>query len=507
MKILTSDWLKYLEGAFRSIPTSSYVAFITVFSLAALSYSYYGISLTLDQEGLGSITSRMNEMEMNYRGAARPLLWLISSRLMPGSFMPVLNILIASACLSLAAILCSRVFSHSTLSATLSASILATFPLFSASLPLHLWNVAFGISYLTACAALYLVALSGRWVTAGFLLALTFSNYQSSVGLFCAGIVARMVYLATFEEDAGELFRLALRALFAGLLGALIYAPIFLYFSSSASGYSAAQTEVISSFKGLGSNLLNIISINFQRATGEEFYRQKVPLLFAALFALYGLFSAWEIALSRGKLAAIYLGGIALAWLALIVVATPVELFLEGSFLWSRGAIALAMPVSLACAVLVDQKRSILLKNLAVLVSFLLIFSFVQYHNVSAFTQQMINKHNFALGIRIADRIEQLDEYDRSQNYRIVAANLSWEPVHAAGSRIFTSNNVTNVYAYQFRWYVGNHFKILGMNNVEFHDSAEQVLESHKHLIDTMRAWPQKGSVQIAEDNVIIIKF
>ena len=502
------DWIEYLEEYFSSIPKSSYLSFFIVFAFLILTYSYYAIAVTLDQEGLGSITERGEYMINAYRGAARPILWFLSSRVLSGSFMPVLNMTIACALLTWASLLYSGIFANRTIVArVIPALVMATFPLFSAALPLHLWNVAFGLSYLTACAALYLVVVHERWVFAGILLTVTFANYQPSVGFFFAGVVARVIYSLSTERDFVGIRRLIVNGVLAGVLGASLYAPIFLYLSMGASGYAAQQTTIIANPGALFANILEVLWPNFKRASGAGFYHTNIQLVFVALFFIYVLtafYQAWKT--YRGY-AVVSLSVVFLGWCLMLLAATPIELFLEGKFLWNRASTALAIPISLVCAVLLQKQSSTVARNLTTLLSVYLIFTFVQYHHASAFSQHMTNKHNFSVGIRIADRIEQLADYDKSKKYTIVAANLGWYSVHAAGSRNYTSDNVTNVYAWQFRWFIGNHFKIIGLNNVGHNPAPNKVLKFEKELLNTMPAWPTAGSIAITSDDVIIIKF
>jgi hypothetical protein len=502
------DWIQSLEGYFSTIPRSSYIAFLIVFACLLLTYSYYAIAVTLDQEGLGSITARSEVMELNYRGAARPLLWFVSTRVLSSSFMPVLTMILACLLLTWASLLYSAIFaSTSIIERVIPALALATFPILGAALPLHLWNVALGLSYLTACGALYLVVVHGRWVIAAGLLALTFSNYQPSTGFFFAGMVARLIYVLSIQKDFGELRRLIIQGALAGVLGAALYAPVFLYFTSSASGYTAQQTALISSLGEFWSNLQEVLTYNFKRASGATFYRTGIERVFLILFFLYALVVALAAWKSYKYQAGVLVAVLVIAWPLLLLAATPIELVLEGQFMWDRAATALAIPVSLVCAVLLHQRVSNAARNLALLLSVYLVFTFVQYQHVSAFSQHMINKQNFALGNRIADRIEQLPAYDKSRTYTIVAANLGWYGVPAAGSRTFTSNYVTNVYAGQLGWYIGNHFKMIGLNNVDFNHSPDAALKVEKKLLKSMPAWPAAGSVVITEDDVIFVKF
>lgn len=356
---------------------------------------------------------------------------------------------------------------------------------------------------------MYIVYFHGLWIVSALLLLLTYTIYQPSIGLFTAMVFVLTIQPIWSDKKIMEVIRNNFGFLISSckslLCGSLLYLPIYLYMSSFATdGYTAQQNARVTSVREIAENVYIILKTSLGKLIGRPHFHEDMGVIFFAVVLL----SIAVILVNNSVKNSVIKLVICLPLLLLAILACfPVYVFLSNQYLFPRVSIALAVVVVALYSIPLLQRKFALIRNISFFIALITIYSFLQFHNVNSFSQQMTNLHNFSLAIRIADRIETSPQYSSKKRYRIFSSGNAYRAVAAAGSRAYATPIVTNVYGRAFNWYVSNHFKMIGLANVSYDWNGKKHHELSEDIIDKMPSWPAEGSIQFLPKDRIVIKF
>lgn len=508
--MIEKDLIIELDKIIKSIPLANYLIFACIFLGTLMAYVYFGLVPTYDQEGLGSIASRLDKIGMNYVGAARPLLWFISAYIGTGSFLPLLNIIFACVLLSLCAHMVSKMLgAKRPLESVIIGLLFSTSPFWSATLSLHLWNLGFSISYLFTILAVFLTYFKRKWVVASFLLFLVYNIYQTSIGLYTAMVFSLLVVLPVWSDRSLKeilksntvFFIMSVKSL---LCATVCYIPVYVCMSKISLGYAKTQNEKVSSIAEFVKQIYFVINTSCAKLIGRPSFHESMVTIFLCVVFLCLVVLFINNSFKKGCIKVII--GIPVFFLS-ILACFPISIFLTFPRLFDRVSTALAIVIAVFYAIPLLRCQNTIIRNCSLILSVITIYSFIQFHNVNSFSQQVTNMHNFSLATRIATEIESNPLYSADEMYHISSVMNKYHKVYAAGSRAYSIPRVTNVYGADFRWYITNHFRMIGLENVEFDWVGEASKAASEDLVKKMPKWPEKGSIQFLPENKIIIKF
>ncbi len=485
--------------------------FVTGMIAALACYGFSAMTVTLDQEGFGSIASRMETVAENYSGVGRYLLYFISRYITSGTFTPWLTLMIASGLLSISAVFFVRVFLEKTTTAgILAVAVFVATPFFSSALHLWLWSVAFGIAYLTATAAAYLTLRRGAVWGPSILMIATLLNYQPALGFYLVTLGCYAIFTLSqrpWREGLDILLPVAARAAVALIAGLVSYLTVLQFFGAGNS-YTDRQTSFIASplgiIENIGAALAKIVSLPIERGDFHELFPfVLLGLVIVALIQVaIGVVSKNENPIAKGLTIAV----VALAVVLTPVAITPFNIVLEQPVWFGRTMVSSAAVFAFLVLIAVSSRHAII-SVIGLVLSVVTVWWFAQANNVNSFGQYAMNQYDMITASRMVDRITALEEYNPDIAYQIIAVEPSWRHRSPAPGAADFRPVITYAFVGDFGWYIGNMFSMAGLRNVSAGSNVAPIIERHAEIIDTMEAWPKDGSIVIVEDRYIFVKY
>ncbi|MCP2669697.1 glucosyltransferase domain-containing protein [Maricaulaceae bacterium EIL42A08] len=484
--------------------------FLIAFATALVCHGFHGAAVTLEFEGYGAISARLDQISSNYSGVGRYFLYFLSRHISTASYTPWLTMILACALLSVSAVVFVRLLRDRTdLAAGLAAAIFVAVPFFALALPLWLWSLAFSISYLTAVIAAYLTVRRGAVISSTILLVATLLNYQPALGFFMIAAACYAVYLVTerkWREAKAVLLPAAARSVLALLAAFIVYALTLQIGADN--DYTEQQTGLISSPVDLISNIASsyamIGRVFMERGIFHDYY----PWVLAALFFLAVSRAGLKIVqVNTDRVATVFAAGVVAGAFALMPLAiAPFNVVLDQQTWFDRTLVAAAALVAFLTLFSVGSRLAIISLP-ALALSVVSLWWFAQANNVNAFSQYAMNSYDQATAERMADHIVALEDYDPSVQYQLVAVDPNWRQRSPATGSAQFSPIIRYAFVGEFAFWSRNVFAMAGLHNVTASSNPGEVRLRHEDAIATMDVWPKPGSVMIVEDRYVLVRY
>lgn len=433
--------------------------------------------------------------------------------------LPWLNGLLAVFYISAAAVfICETLGVESRMSALLIGAVTVTFPAVTSTLAYCYVADAYALSFLLACAAVYLLVCRKGLCEAAAAVVLTAVStgiYQAYITVAIALLTASLIIESVFSgESAAHSVKRALKYAVCGI------AAFALYYAVNAAVISLSGIGA-SDYQGI-SDTLSFGKISFFPALGSAFYSfYKFFISFPNGFNLYSAVNILcfaVIAVGWGCAIIKNVRGALLPLIAFYIISVPVgcsALYLANTGLDYHTLMKMSyFTVYIYLIMLCERlafKNGLLnaVKSWTVLLlGAAVVFGNILTANIAYHKLVLSYERSYGILIRISDRIEELDAAGTAEKILVVGAlknsedysvNLPPEITGATDGLILRRDDETvgqSVLTSALRDYCGIDLDFLSGSEAKELKSSESVRN--------MPCWPADGSVSLTDDTVIV---
>lgn len=450
--------------------------------------------------------------------------------------LPWLNGLLGLVYIGLAAVCVCRMFSlHRSVTVALVGALMASFPTITSTMVYSYVADGYCLALLCVCAGAMLLAEGGWRRNAAAVCLLTFSLgiYQAYITVAILLLLMKLADGLLFEEEsAAASLKKAMRFLACGILAGIAYLLILKL------AIAASQTEM-SNYQGI-SGVSASLSLGAGTAKSVN-YAAKITnrilqtirscvlrffkFFFGGEISAYSLFNTVMLALLCGFIgyaalcAQLYRSARRLALLLLYLVCAPfgaTALYLLNPSVDYHNLMTMGYAVFFLFFILFYERldgappRFVLCKNWMILgLSAAIIFNFVLIANISYHKLQMAVERSYGIAIRMADRIEQTEGALECKKLAV----LGYLPHSSEEWSAQVSLDITGVtdglILYGDNSQVGQSVITAVMKDYCNLDYTFASLSERRELaasakVSQMPCWPEKGSVAIVDDYVVL---
>lgn len=488
------------------------VDFAIAFTVCMVCYGYNAAASVFEQETFGSVSDRLATISANYSAPARYLLYAISRYVGTASFTPFLTLCVTASLLSFSAMLFVRLFVTPThLASAMGLAVFVATPFFSLAIPLWLWSIAFGVSYLTATLAAYLLLRRSVVVVPTILLTLTLLNYQPSIGLFLTSFGCHAIWVLMNQEFATAVKAIVLssiKVMSALFVSGTVYFVALKLSQYDISAYTNQQTGFETSAAALLHNistaLLTLVLLPAERGV----FHTHFPWVLGGLAALFSIATVTRsLAVNREAGArALAIAAIAFFCVITLLAIAPFNLVLGEQVWFDRVLVSYASVFAFLVIVTLSVRNS-LVNGVAFLGSVVTLWWFVQFDNVNSFSQYVMNIYDYATTNRLITYIVSSNDYDSSVRYEIVAVGANWSMISPAAGAPDYRPIIHYQYVSNFRFPTANIFAMNGLPNVVDSTAPDAVRARYAETISNLATWPSPRSVRIVDGRYILVRF
>ena len=332
------------------------------------------------------------------------------------------------------------------------------------------------------------------------LLILSFGVYQSVILLYIATVV--VCYLLKVLKDKDNSWKYLGKQIGIFLISAIGYLSIGKILSIGNEGTSYLQSAWLKdSVKQCLINIINCIKPVLKCET--IFYNIGYLISIVLSISLIG-YLIRKKELKIGVIIAI-IGLLAAPFY--IMVITGVDQLKRTQFNYS---FVLGTTMMLAVVMLSKFDKLKLIKNILVAISIAIAFT-QAYHSANLFhTVDITYRNDEMFAQRIIGRIEEQDWYDKEKEYKLIFVGRN----HQDLKNVYAKSEVigSSFFDFDYQYIYGVNSRANAFLNIlgfEFGKPTEQEFEDAKKFVEEnkIKSWPNKDSIQLKDDNKIIVRL
>jgi hypothetical protein len=480
-----------------------------LFAVIAYGYELFNFSLSIDEEGylFKNATEEMHWIRLGRWGT-----YLINIALFPHSLLPFLPTLISICCIAFASVLFVNSEEGDLQSKIIFSLIFISYPLHSYYIAFSTLSASLGIGVVLSVLGFLLVKESLKDSTQKIILILaaivaltiSMSTYQGIFPVFLILILTHLFLKLLNDPDAKvkDLLRCLIRFLIVFVSAYILYFIADRIFKFALLDPSYKQNpQYFDHFIGWGNQpikkvILNLINYTKGYLWGDIFYGMNSirSIFFLIPILLFVIFK---------KVKSIQNRIFSLLLLGLLLLTPFFVMYLIGSNLPPRSLEALPFLMAIIWW-LVSQNVRVGLRMFFLVVA-IMIFVNNTFHTTRLFhTANVTWQADRVMAGRIIERVYHLD----------LPTEMEKIPIAFVGSFRYEENELfiktRDVFgASYFEWNRGqgcirNLYKSMGINEIKL--VPAHIIHGYSETIDTMEAWPNKNSI-ILKDDIVIVKL